>query len=72
MVVKPMNTNYISKENYDNREDENIFLIPAQFVVDPENAYNITETPVNSRTPSVIVRTVVDTVHPKQSGYLDS
>ena len=57
-------------ENYDNHEDENIFLIPAQFVVDPENDYNITETPVNSRTPSVTVRTVVDTVHPKQSGYL--
>lgn len=57
-------------ENYDNREDENIFLIPAQFVVDPENDYNITYTPVNPRTPNVTIKTVADTVHPKQSGYL--
>lgn len=53
-------------KNFENKENENLFLIPVNVVLDPDNDYNYTEMEL-SENQSVSV--ITDSVHPKASGY---
>ncbi len=57
-------------ENYDNRESENIYLVPVYMNVDPYHDYNTAQVPVTSRSSDILMTiNSPDAVHPKALGY---
>ena len=70
-TVKDKELGLIKKliEHYDNREDENIFLVPVYLNVDPLNDFNTTTQQISARnTKTKVVCT--DSTHPNNAGYL--
>lgn len=58
-------------EVYDNREPENIFLVPINLNIDTKYNYGFETTPVNARNTSITEQTPIANggVHPVDSGY---
>ena len=55
-------------EHYDNREDENLFLVPVYLNVDPLNDFNTTTTQISNRNPKTMT-ICSDHIHPSNIGY---
>ncbi|MFE0420786.1 SGNH/GDSL hydrolase family protein, partial [Streptomyces tendae] len=56
-------------KTFDNRENENIFLVPVYFNIDPEHDYPYEEQPVSSRNSGFTIRYCTDMTHPAVPGY---
>lgn len=52
--------------NFENREEDNIYLIPINVSIDPDNDYNTNNCVIDD---SHSIECITDIVHPKQSGY---
>ena len=52
--------------NFENREEDNIYLIPINVSIDPDNDYNTNNCVIDD---SHSIEYITDIVHPKQSGY---
>ena len=55
-------------EHYDNREDENLFLVPIYLNVDPLNDFNTTTIQISNRNPKTMT-ICTDNIHPSNYGY---
>lgn len=69
-ITNSLRMNKFLIENYDNRESENIYLVPVYMNVDPYHDYNTAQVPVTSRSSDTLMTiNSPDAVHPKTLGY---
>lgn len=54
---------------YDNRENENIYVIPFFLNVDPDHDYNFVMESISVRNPDVKMMVCTDSTHPSSVGY---
>lgn len=56
-------------EAYDNKESDNIYLVPYYLNIDPNNDFNFSQIEVSSRNTNTKIKVASDTVHPSTLGY---
>lgn len=56
-------------DNYDNKESENIYLIPTHTCVDPDYDYDTQEVSISASNSLFKHRIVTDYIHPAEAGY---
>ena len=64
-----LRANQLFIDNYGNRENENLFLVPVYFNIDPYHDYNYQEVNVSDRNSKFKELKCTDTVHPATEGY---
>ena len=64
-----LRANQLFIDNYGNRENENLFLVPVYFNIDPYHDYNYQEVNVSERNSKFTELKCKDTVHPATEGY---
>ena len=54
---------------FDNRESDNIYVVPYYLNLDPNHDFNFDEMAISNRWPDVKMRIANDSVHPSNTGY---
>lgn len=68
-IDKSLASQEIFIKNYDNRENDNIFLVPVYFNIDPEHDYKYKIEQISARNSDFTQIYCLDNIHPSKSGY---